>query len=109
MATERLRQAARRNITKARQARSARAHGARIPKPSAGLSTAQKNDLDDARFAFPDERKEPLTDARHVRDAIARFDQAEDVSDAERDKAWRRILAAAEKYDVEVSARDWRE
>ncbi|HSP10303.1 MAG TPA: DUF6582 domain-containing protein [Candidatus Dormibacteraeota bacterium] len=26
-------------------------------------------------FAFPKERKEPLNDARHVRNAIARFDQ----------------------------------
>jgi hypothetical protein len=33
-------------------------------------------------FAFPDERKEPLTDARHVRNAIARFNQVEGVSDA---------------------------
>jgi hypothetical protein len=109
MATERQRQAARRNIVKARQVQSARAHGARIPKQSAGLSTAQENRLSHARFAFPDERKEPLTDARHVRNAIARFDQVEGVSDAERDRAWRRILAAADRYDVEVSARDWRE
>jgi len=109
MATERQRQAARRNIAKARDTQSARAHGARAPKQSAGLSTAEKNRLSDSRFAFPDERKEPLTDARHVRNAIARFDQVEDVSDAERDRAWRRILAAAETYDVEVSARDWRE
>jgi len=33
----------------------------------------------------------------------------EDVSDADRDRAWRRIKAAAKKYDVEVSAKDWRE
>jgi len=60
-------------------------------------------------FAFPEERKEPLTDARHVRNAIARFDQVEGVSDAERDRAWQRILAAAKRYDVEVSAADWRD
>ena len=63
----------------------------------------------DQEFAFPEERKEPLTDARHVRNAIARFDQVEGVSDAERDKAWKRILAAAKRYDVEVSESDWRE
>jgi hypothetical protein len=56
-------------------------------------------------FAFPNERKEPLNDARHVRNAIARFDQVKGVSDAERDAAWRRIRAAARKYGVEVSAR----
>ena len=59
------------------------------------------------QFAFPEERKEPLTDARHVRNAIARFDQVEGVSDAERDKAWRRIKAAAKRYDIEVEADDW--
>ncbi|HEY0520202.1 MAG TPA: DUF6582 domain-containing protein, partial [Ilumatobacteraceae bacterium] len=59
--------------------------------------------------AFPDERKEPLNDARHVRNAIARFDQVEDVSDAERDRAWKRIKTAAKKFDVEIEASDWRE
>ena len=60
-------------------------------------------------FAFPDQQKEPLTDASHVRKAIARFDQVEGVSDEDRDRAWRRILAAAEKYGVIVSERDWRD
>jgi hypothetical protein len=59
-------------------------------------------------FAFPKERKEPLNDASHVRNAIARFDQVEGVTDAERDAAWRRIRAAARKYGVEVSAKGWR-
>jgi hypothetical protein len=35
-------------------------------------------------FAFPNQRKEPLTDARHVRNAVARFDQVMDVSDEDR-------------------------
>ena len=60
-------------------------------------------------FAFPKERKEPLNDARHVRNAIARFDQVEGVSDQERDAAWRRIRAAARKFGVEVHARGWRQ
>ena len=76
---------------------------------SEGLSAAEKNDLADSEFAFPKERKEPLTDARHVRNAIARFDQVEGVSDTERDQAWKRILAAARKYDVEVSEKSWRD
>ena len=50
----------------------------------------------DEEFAFPDERKEPINDAAHVRNAIARFDQVEGVSDAERDRAWKRILSSAE-------------
>ena len=74
-----------------------------------GLSTAQKNRMPDSEFAFPEQRKEPLTDAKHVRNAIARFDQVEDVTDAERERAWKRILAASRKFDVEVSEKSWRE
>jgi hypothetical protein len=73
------------------------------------MSSADKDKLDDQQFAFPGERKEPLTDARHVRNAISRFDQVEGVSDAERDKAWQRILSAAKRFDVEVSESDWRD
>jgi len=109
MATNRQKEAARRNIAKARQAQSARAHGENVPQRSEGMSTAEENRLEDQEFAFPEERKEPLSDARHVRNAIARFNQVEGVSDAERDRAWERILAAAKRYDVDVSESDWRE
>jgi len=109
MATERQKGAARRNLGKARQAQSARAHGKDAPRQGQGMSTAEKDDLADREFAFPKERKEPLTDARHVRNAIARFGQVEGVSDAERDQAWKRILAAAERYGVEVSESSWRD
>jgi hypothetical protein len=109
MATEKQKEAARRNIEKARQAQSARAHGEDVPRSDEGMSTAEKDRLDDQEFAFPSERKEPLTDARHVRNAIARFDQVEGVSDTERDKAWKRILSAAKRFDVEVSESDWRD
>jgi hypothetical protein len=109
MATDRQKEAARRNIEKAREAQSDRAHGKDVPRQGEGLSTAEKDELADSKFAFPKERKEPLTDARHVRNAIARFDQVEGVSDAERDQAWKRILAAAKRYDVDVSESDWRE
>jgi hypothetical protein len=109
MATDRQKEAARRNIAEARQAQSARAHGRDVPRRSEGLSTAEEDRLDQQEFAFPAERKEPLTDARHVRNAIARFDQVEGVSDAERDRAWQRILAAAKRYNVEVSASGWRD
>lgn len=61
------------------------------------------------KFAFPKERKEPLNDARHVRNAIARFDQVEGVSGAEREAAWKRIKSAAKTYGVEVQVKSWRE
>ena len=67
------------------------------------MSSTEKDRLPASKFAFPEERKEPLVDARHVRNAIARFDQVGGVSDAERDRAWKRIRAAARKYDVTVS------
>jgi len=109
MATTKQKAAARRNIAKARTVQSARAHGAKIRRPTRGLSTAEQNDLPGSKFAFPKERKEPLTDARHVRNAVARFDQVEGVTDAERDQAWKRIRAAARRYGVEIAARGWRQ
>jgi hypothetical protein len=109
MATEKQKQAARRNLEHAREAQSRRARGQHVPRSGQGMSTAEKDRLDDAEFAFPKERKEPLTDARHVRNAIARFDQVEGVSDRERDAAWRRIKAAARKYGVVVSEKSWHE
>lgn len=73
------------------------------------LSTDERNDLEKGDFAFPEQRKEPLENAAHVRNAIARFNQVKDVSDDERDAAWKRIKAAAKKHDVEVSEKSWRE
>lgn len=66
-----------------------------------------KSDLPDSVFAFPKQRKEPLTDARHVRNAIARFDQVTDVSDADRELAFGNIQKAAKHYDVDVSETSW--
>ena len=107
MSTTKQKEAARRNLEKARAAQSKRGKGKRVSRPERGLSTAEKNDMPASKFAFPKERKEPLTDARHVRNAIARFDQVEDVSNAERDRAWKRIKAAAKRFDVEVEAASW--
>jgi hypothetical protein len=66
------------------------------------MSAAEENRLAERDFAFPGERKEPLTDARHVRNAIARFDQVENVSDAERDQAWQRILVALRRRGFRI-------
>lgn len=73
------------------------------------LSEKQRDKLDEDQFAFPKERKEPLNNASHVRNAIARFDQVEGVSDDERDEAWKRIKKAADKHGVEVHEKSWRE
>ena len=73
------------------------------------LNEAQRDKLDEDQFAFPKERKEPLNNASHVRNAMARFNQVEGVSDSERDEAWTRIKRAAKKHGVEVNEKSWRE
>jgi len=106
--TTRQKAAARRNIKRARTVQSRRAHGARIRKMSHGLSTRQQNRMSTQMFAFARKRKEPINDARHVRNAVARFDQVEGVTNAERDRAWRRIREAARRFGVKIEARGWR-
>lgn len=108
MSTDKQKEAARRNIEKAREVESERAHGEDIPDPP-GLSTAEEDRLPADDFAFPRERKEPLIDAGHVRNAVARFDQVEGVTDEERDEAWRRIQEAADRFGVHLSEQDWRD
>ena len=71
------------------------------------LSEKQRDHIDSDKFAFPKERKEPLNDADHVRNAVARFNQVKGVSDDERDAAWKRIKAAAKKHGVEIEESSW--
>jgi hypothetical protein len=110
-ATERLRAAAKRAA--ATRGRRRRRGGARRTSAartaSGGMSQKKRDSLDASQYAFPKQRKEPLNDAKHVRNAIARFDQVDGVSDKQRDKAWRRIKKAAKKYGVDVSAKSWRQ
>jgi len=71
------------------------------------LSTKDKDDLPESVFAFPKQRKEPLTDAQHVKNALARFDQVEGVSDDDRDLAFANIKKAAKHFDVDIAEDDW--
>ena len=73
------------------------------------LDTADRDELPDNVYAFPKQRKEPLTDASHVRNALARFDQVEDVSEADREQAFANIKKAAAHYDVDVEEDSWRD
>ena len=75
----------------------------------ARLDQEDRDKLSGGQYAFPKERKEPLENASHVRNAVARFNQVKGVSDSERDEAWKRIEAAAKKYDVELEERSWRD
>jgi hypothetical protein len=76
------------------------------PHEKHGQLTAQ-SDLPDSVYAFPKQRKEPMTDAKHVRNAVARFDQVTDVSDADRELAFANIEKAAKHYDVDLSETSW--
>ena len=69
----------------------------------------ERSDLPDSVFAFPKQRKEPMTDASHVRNAIARFDQTIGVSDDDRELAFANIKKAAAHYDVELTESNWTE
>lgn len=73
------------------------------------LNTEERKQLPDSVYAFPGKRKEPMTNASHVRNAIARFDQVKDVSDHEREQAFANIKAAARHYDVEITEKSWRD
>src|SRR5438552_14843841 len=73
------------------------------------LDTKDRDNLPDSVFAFPKQRKEPLTDASHVKNALARFDQVEGVSDKERDVAFANIKKAAEHYGINVEEKSWRD
>ena len=75
----------------------------------AELSEKKRDELPDSAFAFPKQRKEPLTDAAHVRNALARFDQVEGVSDSDREQAFANIKKAARHFDVEVNESSWKE
>ena len=73
------------------------------------LSSSDRNELPDSTYAFPKKRKEPLTDASHVQNALARFEQVKGVSDEERDQAFANIKKAARHYKVDIAEDDWRQ
>jgi hypothetical protein len=71
------------------------------------LDAAQRNELPASAYAFPRQRKEPLTSATHVRSALSRFDQVADVSDADRALAFENIRRAASYFDVAMTEKSW--
>ena len=73
------------------------------------VNDAKRDELSSDAYAFPKQRKEPLHDAAHVRNAIARFNQVQGVTEEERNEAWRRIKHAASKFNVEMHEGSWHE
>jgi len=78
-------------------------------RPFTGDPATPRAELPDSAFAFPAERAEPLTDAKHVRGAMARFWQVRHVTYAERDAAFDNIKIAARYYGVNITERSWRD
>ena len=66
----------------------------------AELSAKERNDLKASQFGLPEERKFPLTDAKHVRSAISYFHTCPEDKKAQLAK---RIKSAAKKFGVEIS------
>lgn len=72
----------------------------------AKLTAKEENALSDSDFAYIDsdgKRHLPVNDAAHTRNALARFDQTHFESDAAKGKAYKKVLAAAKKFDIAVS------
>jgi hypothetical protein len=65
------------------------------------LTTERRARLSSQQYACPVDRKLPINDAAHVRNAMARFNQVESKF-CHPAMARRRILAAARKFRVDV-------
>lgn len=73
------------------------------------LDSDRRDALPASTFAFPKQCKAPRTDWSHVRNALARFNRVEDASDADRDRAFANIKAAAERFGVDVAEARWQQ
>jgi len=77
------------------------------PATHGRVDRAEKASLPATAFAFLRFRKEPMPDAAHVRDAMARFNQVIGVTDADRDLAFANIKKAASHFDIQMNETDW--
>jgi len=69
------------------------------------LSTKQRDALRKDQFAYVDRdggEHLPIHDESHTRNAIARFNQTDFESKAAKERARKKILAAAKRHDIEV-------
>jgi len=73
------------------------------------LSQQQRDKLPDSAFAYVDkagQRHLPINDEPHIRNAIARFDQTDFETATAKERARRKIVAAARRHDIEVGDDD---
>jgi len=67
------------------------------------LSASERAKLPDSAFAYVDaqgQRRLPIHDEAHVRNALGRFDRVAFEDDAARERARRRLLNAAKRYGI---------
>ena len=75
----------------------------------AELTTKQRERIPKGKFAYVDSQGEghlPLHDEAHVRNALARFNQTHFESADAKEKARKKILAAAKREGIEASEED---
>jgi hypothetical protein len=73
------------------------------------LDTEARERLRANQFAYVDRQGEehlPIHDASHVRNAMARFNQTEFESKAAKERARKKILAAADRFKIEIDPDD---
>jgi hypothetical protein len=73
----------------------------------AELDTKARDRLRTSQFAYVDREGGehlPINDPSHVRNAAARWNQTEFESAAAKERARKKILAAASRFDVEIDA-----
>ena len=71
----------------------------------AELDTEDRRDLRRDQFAYVDREGGehlPINDESHVRNAISRWNQTDFESKTAKEEARKKILRAAERYDIEV-------
>jgi class 3 adenylate cyclase len=74
-----------------------------INAPMTQLSQKARDSLPDSAFAYVDsrgQRRLPINDEAHVRNALSRFNQTTFEDEAARDRARTRLLKAAKKYGI---------
>ena len=70
------------------------------------LTTKARDKLRSTQFAYVDSdggEHLPIHDEAHIRNAMARFNQTQFESVAAKERARKKIVAAAKKHDIEVS------
>jgi hypothetical protein len=73
------------------------------------LDTKARDRLRGSQFAYVDSEGGehlPINDASHVRNAMARFNQTEFESEAAKERARKKVVAAAKRFDIEVDPDD---